>query len=490
MIATKVIAKIAQDSSGMTTDIPVILTDEGVLASVADYVLSLQLNDTSLSTINKRIQSIILLIEFIDANKGMFENPEEMFSVFVRRLYSGTVGEDGLDPSGLYWIPASTGTVARHISNLTNFTDWLCDKGYAKPLNTLRTATGHEERIQHAAWFRKNQNDFLGHIKDKSFNTTVKRARSIKGRTPVAKTNDDAIAFPSSKFEEFYLHGVGGAKDPRVALRDKLILLLMHGAGFRRSEALLLWITDVFEDPSDPDRAIVRVYNEVEGAAPEGWKTRRGIKTRKAYLQEKFTRSPRQEMQNTQHLGWKSKMPDHKDGYLEAYFFPQDFARVFMSLWRQYRTYRAAVECHHPYAFISFDSRYLGNPYTYNAFNQSYAAGLRRIGLEPNKAEGLDPHGHRHSYGRRLTDAGVDPLIRKKCLHHKSLESQTVYTMPSSARVSEALSQASQQLQLQSDKPATPASFDWKTLAEHGFEDLDPDGYFTGKHPRLGRGKS
>ena len=183
-------------------------------------------------------------------------------------------------------------------------------------------------------------------------------------------------------------------------------------------------------------------------------------------------------------------MPDHKDGYLEAYFFPQDFARVFMSLWRQYRTYRAAVECHHPYAFISFDSRYLGNPYTYNAFNQSYAAGLRRIGLEPNKAEGLDPHGHRHSYGRRLTDAGVDPLIRKKCLHHKSLESQTVYTMPSSARVSEALSQASQQLQLQSDKPATPASFDWKTLAEHGFEDLDPDGYFTGKHPRLGRGKS
>ncbi|MDO2952873.1 MULTISPECIES: gamma-mobile-trio recombinase GmtY [Aeromonas] len=490
MFATKVTAKVVQDNSGVTTEIPVILTDQGVLGSVTDYVLSLHLNGTSLSTITNHIQSIRLLIEFMDANEGMFHDPEELFAGFVRRLYSGTIGEDGFDPSGLYWIPASTGTINRHIGNLTNFTNWLSDKGLAKPLNTLRTATRHEERIQYAAWFRRNQNDFLGHIKDTSVNTTVKRARSIKGRTPLAKTNDDAIAFPTGKFEDFYMKGLGGAKDPRVALRDKLIVLLMHATGLRVSEALLLWVTDVFEDPSDPDRAIVRIYNEIEGKAPEGWKSRKGIKTRKAYLQEKYSRIPRQEMQNTQHLGWKSKTLDDKDGYLEAYFFPQEFARVFMSLWRQYLVFRASVECHHPYAFINFDSRYLGNPYTYNSFNQNYAAGLRRIGLEPDKSVGLDPHGHRHNYGRRLTDAGVDPLIRKKCLHHASLESQVPYTMPSSAKVSEALSQATQQLQLQSDKPTNQASFDWKELAQHGFEDLDPDGYFTGKNPRLGKGKS
>lgn len=486
MIATKVIAKIIEDNSGVATEIPVILTDDGVLESVTDYVLSLHLNGTSISTINKHIQSIILLIEFMDANKGMFEKPEEMFSVFVRRLYSGTVGEDGLDPSGLYWIPASTGTIYQHINRLTNFTNWVSDKGRGKEMNTLRTATRHEERIQYAAWFRRNQNDFLGHIKDKSIHTTIKRARSIKGRTPLAKTEDDAIAFPSGKFEDFYRHGLGGAKDPRVALRDKLLLLLMHGAGFRRSEALLLWVTDVFEDPSDPDRAIVRIYNEIDGKAPEGWKSRKRVTTRKAFLQEKYARAPRKEMQTTQHLGWKSKVVDHQDGYLEAYFFPQEFANVFMSLWRQYLIYRASVECYHPYAFINFDSRYIGNPYTYNAFNQSYAAGLRRIGLAPNKAEGLDPHGHRHNYGRRLTDANVDPLIRKKCLHHKNVQSQLVYTHQSSAKVSQALSSASQQLKLASDKAKTAASFDWKTLTEHGFEDIDPNGNFTGKNPRLG----
>lgn len=487
MPATRVIANIVQDNSGVATEIPIILTNDGPLESVTDYILSLHLNGTSLSTINKYIQSIILLLEFLEANEGIFDDPKELFSVFVRRLYSGTVGENGLDPSGLYWIPASVGTVSRHIGNLSNFTNWMSDKGSGSQLNTLRTATRHEERLQYAAWFRRNQNDFLGHIKDKSINTTVKRARSIKGRMPLSKTDDDAIAFPTDKFDDFYRYGVGGAKDLRVALRDKIILLLIHGAGFRRSEALSLWITDVFEASTDPDRAVVRIYNESEGVAPNGWNSRTGVKTRKAYLREMYGRVPRTELLNTENLGWKSKIVDHKDGYLEAYFFPTDFALVFMSLWRQYLIYRASVECNHPYAFISFDSRYLGRPYTSNAFNQNYAAGLKRIGLTPNKAEGLDPHGHRHNYGRRLTDAGVEPLIRKKCLHHKNIESQVVYTLPSSNKVSEALSLASEQLKKREGTSKPTVSLEWGSLTEYGFEDIDPNGIFTGRHARLRR---
>ncbi|MBO8344085.1 hypothetical protein ID068_34850 [Pseudomonas aeruginosa] len=26
---------------------------------------------------------------------------------------------------------------------------------------------------------------------------------------------------------------------------------------------------------------------------------------------------------------------------------------------------------------------------------------------------------------------------------------------------------------------------DWKALVEHGFEDIDPQGFYTGKRPRL-----
>lgn len=116
----------------------------------------------------------------------------------------------------------------------------------------------------------------MGHIEDKSINQTIRRARTLKGRTPLSRVENDALAFPQNYWVKFYKEGIGGAKDPRVAIRDKLILLLMHGGGLRESEALSLWVTDVFEDIDDPDTAVVRIYNEVEGKAPYGWHSRKG----------------------------------------------------------------------------------------------------------------------------------------------------------------------------------------------------------------------
>lgn len=483
MTAVSVVAKIVEDNTGVASEIPLLITEEGELSPLTDYLLYLHANGRSKSTLEKAVRAVAMLLDYMEKNADAFADPEKLFQAFVRRLYSGTASESGLDPSGLYWVPASEATVRERIIALTGFTDWLADKQGTTQLNSLRKATPHEERLNYAAWFRRNQNDFLGHIKDKSISTTVKRARSIKGRTPLAKTEDDAISFPNTRFDAFFIQGIGGAKNPQVALRDKLILLLMHGAGLRVSEAMLLWVTDVFENPADPSQALVRIYNEREGAAPEGWKSRKGERTRKVYLKEKYGRMPRCEMKGTQYLGWKSRVVDDKEGYLIAQWFPIEFAKVFMTLWKTYLRYRATADANHPYAFISFDSKSFGNPYTINAFNQNYAAGLRRIGLEPNKAEGLDPHGHRHNYGRRLTKAGIDPLIRKKCLHHKSLESQTVYTLPGNQDVSNMLSAASEQLARPDAKVMTS---DWKALVKHGFEDIDPLGLYTGNRPRLG----
>ncbi len=483
MATVSVVAKIVEDNTGVASEIPLLMTEEGELSSLTDYLLYLHSNGRSKSTLEKAVRAVAMLLDYMEANADAFTDPEKLFQAFVRRLYSGTASESGIDPSGLYWVPASEATVRERIIALTGFTDWLADTQGTKPLNPLRKATPLDERLNYAAWFRRNQNDFLGHIKDKSISTTVKRARSIKGRTPLTKMEDDAISFPNAMFEAFFTQGIGGAKDPRVALRDKLILLLMHGAGLRVSEAILPWVTDVFENPSDPSQALVRIYNEREGVAPEGWKSRKGERTRKVYLKEKFGRIPRCDMKGTQYLGWKSRLVDDKEGFLIAQWFPVDFAKVFMVLWKTYLKYRATADAHHPYAFVSFDSKSFGNPYTINAFNQNYAAGLRRIGLEPNKAEGLDPHGHRHNYGRRLTQAGIDPLIRKKCLHHKSLGSQTVYTLPGNRDVSNMLSAASEQLARPDVKVMDT---DWKALVEHGFEDIDPQGFYTGKRPRLG----
>jgi integrase len=428
MPSVRVYATIVEDNTGIKSQLPVLLTEQGELSSVTDYVLKLEADGVSASVIKGFLQAVSLLLAYMEANKDLFSDPKMLFQTFAKRLYSGTIGEDGLDPSGLYWVPSSTGNVNKHIYRLTAFTDWLAKKQGSEPMNPLRDATPHEQRLNYAAWFRKNQNDFLGHIEDKSINKTIRKARTLKGRTPLTKTEDDAISFPEKHWETFFKEGVGGAKDPRVALRDKLVLLLMHGGGLRESEALTLWVTDVFEDPYNPDNAIVRIYNEIDGKAPNGWRSRSGTTNREAYLKEEYARIPRIRMMGTQRIGWKNKLPDNKDNYIQVQWFPTDYSKVFMLLWKNYQKYRASVECHHPYAFISYHHSAFGEPYTINAFHSSYAAGLKRIGLEPSKAQGLDPHGHRHNYGRRLERSGLNPLVIRRCMHHKSLESQTVYT--------------------------------------------------------------
>lgn len=482
MPSVKARAKVIEDNTGIKSEIPVLLTEQGELSSVTDYILKLEAEGASASLINGVLQAISLLLDYMEVNQNLFNDPKILFETFAKRLYSGTIGEDGIDPSGLYWVPTSIKNVDRHIKRLTNFTDWLSRKQGTVQLNPLREATSHERRLNYAAWFRKNHSDFLGHIEDKTVNQTIRQARILKGRTPLRNIEDNALAFPQKHWEQFYREGIGGAKDPRVALRDKLILLLMHGGGLRESEALSLWVTDVFEDFNDPDNAVVRIYNEVEGRAPYDWHSHKGIYTREAYLKEQYGRIPRIKMNGTARLGWKNRISDHVDNYIRVQWFPTDYGKVFMLLWRNYQKYRACVECHHPYAFISFHHKSFGNPYTLNAFHQSYASGLKRLNLTPNKSVGLGPHGHRHNYGRRLEEAELHPLTIRRALHHSSLDSQLKYTSKAEQKVSDELNNATKKL---ANSGFKIKELDWEKLTEYGFDDIDPHRYFTGKHPKL-----
>lgn len=71
----------------------------------------------------------------------------------------------------------------------------------------------------------------------------------------------------------------------------------MHGGGLRESDAMTLWVTDVFEDPDNQHRAIVRIYNEVDGKAPNEWRSRSGGKqTREAFLKEEYAQTPQKKI--------------------------------------------------------------------------------------------------------------------------------------------------------------------------------------------------
>src|SRR5437867_3104168 len=99
-----------------------------------------------------------------------------------------------------------------------------------------------------------------------------------------------------------------------------------------------------------------------------------------------------------------------------------------------------------------------------SADSQSTVTG-RRISL-------ATMHGHRHAYGRRLMRAGVDPVLRKKALHHKALASQAVYTVPNMAEVTRALSTAAGKLdELVLAGRAVKPPLDTSQLLAFGFED-------------------
>lgn len=486
----RVKATIHEDNTGKKSELPIILTGQGELSPLTDYLLKMEADGRSFSSINNVVRATQLLLDYMDVNIDAFSDPKILFQTFAKRMYSGTIGDDGLDSSGLYWIPPSTATVDKYIGALTGLTDHLTRTLDTEHMNPLAEASAHNQRLNYAAWYRKNQHDFLGHINDKSKSKVVRKVRLIRGRSKSTPTNDDAKAFPEHKFEEFFKNGIGGAKDPRVALRDKLIVLLMHYGGLRESEAMHLWVQDVFEDPFDtnkdtdtPKKALVRIYHEQDGKAPDNWKGSTASTTRQSYLKEEFGLIPRRLRIGTNHVGWKGRIFDHRDKYIQVQWFPEDMGRVFMILWQDYLKYRASAESHHPFAWINFHPRTFGEPYKLNALIDNYENGLRRIGLEPNKSIGQDGHGHRHSYGRRLRKTGVHPLIIKKCMHHASLEAQEVYTGASQEEVNNSLNEATLQLTT-SNKELE--SLSWKELTKNGFKDIDPKGYFTGNYPQLG----
>jgi len=79
-------------------------------------------------------------------------------------------------------------------------------------------------------------------------------------------------------------------------------------------------------------------------------------------------------------------------------------------------------------------------------YNKAHAAACERIGLRVGKALGTTPHGHRHAYGRRLKNAGIDKLLIRRFMHHASLESQEVYTQATGKEAMVALEAGAERL--------------------------------------------
>ena len=431
-----------------------LLTADGPLDPLLDYCLH-HLHDRSLSWMRKLIHSVSLLLDYIEANPGNVE-PWRLFRNFAQRLYTGTYDlKLGLDPSNLCWAPKGWRSAAYSITLLSEFFDWL---GESNPsvngINPKYAGTAYDRRLDEVAYCYRRNKAFLGHTWAENPGAMV-GVRVTRGKSLPQVTKREPPEFPHNRFEELIFKGfrVRGKHD----YRGMLITLLLHGAGFRESEPFHLYISDVFPDPANPRQAKVLIHHPSHGAAPADWRDSSG-KPRKGnraeYLAQQFGLAPRTKVMTGRRAGWKGGMHDAAY-YKQAYWFLPEYGEWFLHLWHLYLEQVARVERDHPFAFINLGREPVGAMYKLDQYNKAHAAACERIGLMVGKELGTTPHGHRHAYGRRLSNAGVDKPLIRRFMHHASVESQEVYTQATTRETLVALDAAARRLRGQySDTPS------------------------------------
>jgi integrase len=147
--------------------------------------------------------------------------------------------------------------------------------------------------------------------------------------------------------------------------------------------------------------------------------------------------------------GWKGVVLDEKY-YMLPYWFKPSYAEQFMEVWDKYMEEVADIPLRlrkHPYAFMNIYREPKGAIYSLDKFVAAHGRACERIGLKVEKRLGTTPHGHRHAYGRRLSEAGVDSPFIKKCMHHSTEKSQEVYTTKTTQQVLAALETGFQRMQ-------------------------------------------
>ena len=437
--------RLITDNTGVTTEVLVILTDNGPIVPLLRFVEENIYR--SASWLMKLHQAVSLLIDYISANQNIYSSTDKLFGGFVKRLYSGTVGTDGKDPSDLYWTGKSSTLVRQLVGPLSEFSDWMVKEGYSKsPINPWRPANHVEEILAWASWQHANKNAFLGHTwnKDVAALEMTQARNALLKREPVVD-HSGTKRFPTQLIGKLLFNGfiVPRKKSTYglegLNLRDILITMLMHYGGLRVSEPFHIYVHDISPDPINSQMANVRVFHPSEGRAPSDWKDAKGnsiLSNRANYLKGKYGMLPRTEYKNTSQMyaGWKNNLLTDKNKCMHVHWFPTWAGELFLKIWSLYLVRRAQFN-EHPFAFVTLT----GNPYAIDSFQSSHKAAVERIGLRYSKSEGTTPHGHRHDFGRRLADAKVNELIIKKALHHKSLRAQAVYTEPDIAQVSKIL---------------------------------------------------
>jgi hypothetical protein len=167
-----------------------------------------------------------------------------------------------------------------------------------------------DRQADDAAYQYTRSKAFLGHAWAANA-SSAETGHRMRGRRLPKVEKGEQPAFPEERFEELLVKGFRAAG--RYDYRGMLITLLLHGAGFRESEPLHLYIQDVFPDPANPRQAMVHIHHPSHAAAPADWRDERGRPrkgNRAEYLAQQFGLVPRTDLMDRRHAGWKGGTHD------------------------------------------------------------------------------------------------------------------------------------------------------------------------------------
>ncbi|MFW1843620.1 gamma-mobile-trio recombinase GmtY [Acinetobacter pittii] len=418
MAIYKTIIKVQERITNNFIELPVIFDENGKpFYKLVEYCLiKFTMGKFRLSSLKHVVYAVELYLNFNLINKEKVKNSKEMFKLFFEALYKGTINNNGFDESELYWKPFESSTANIYLDALSKFGDWLHNEYGAQILNPMVENDYKSQLLLQYAYYYKNKANIFSHIQIRK-NMNFNFSREYRMRNSIKREKGDIQQFPDSLFKKLIMCGYDAVSDRRMAVRDILILILIHECGLRISEALHLWIMDV-----NILNKTVKIFHPKSGNAPCTGKK----KSRQDYLWENYKLKPRTEIIGNQHLGWKGSCVN-KEGAIELYWKDDEMRNFFFELWTIYLSYMAVLDIKHPYAFVNFNKKDFLQPYTLSSFQKNYVAAMTRIGEKVDKQSGLSTHGHRHNYAMSLKERGHTPLIIQRALHQSNIYSQEPY---------------------------------------------------------------
>lgn len=447
----KVVAEYRGDHTGREVRLPALLTQDGILLSHLRYLADIDFIHRSASWRERSVYALRLLIKFINSKGREITKVTDLLAAFALAMEEGTINvSTQTDPSGLYWSPRKLSDAKTLLTHITSYTDWLAEQPdyMAVRANPFRKATYVEQQLNWCAYYQKDSNIFLRHLRNQDdAASNSQRTRRVKTSQLSKSTRRATKRFPESEIVNLLQNGwvrrsasATATEHDFIDYKGRAINVLLHFGGIRKSEVFHLYLIDLIPDKKNND-VIVRIYHPSNGRLPEDIL---GYTNRKDYLSRRYKMFPRTDYvkSHSLHAGWKDPMlSDGEDGYIEVHFYPQKMSKDFLYNYMMYLKHQRVdplPAADHPYAFTNTE----GNPETIKNFNRQHRDAVNRIGLEHSKRLGTTEHGHRHAYGQRLASAGVSEVVIMKAMHHKSLESQKVYSGPSDEDVRKELSKS------------------------------------------------